>query len=93
MLLEGTGNQRLQTPHMELFIAATPEPSRLGDVLMAFLSIVFEGAPYILVGTVLSGWVFQRWGLAACLAISAALIAVAAAVSVALPRSTTHVRG
>ena len=46
-----------------------------------------------LLGTVLSGWVFQRWGLAACLAISAALIAVAAAVSVALPRSTTHVRG
>lgn len=46
-----------------------------------------------LLGTVLSGWVFQRWGLAACLAISAALIAVAAAVSVALPRSTIHVRG
>lgn len=46
-----------------------------------------------LLGTVLSGWIFQRWGLAACLTISAALIAVAAAVSVALPRSTTHVRG
>ena len=46
-----------------------------------------------LLGTVLSGWIFQRWGLAACLAISAALIVVAAAVSVALPRSTTHVRG
>lgn len=46
-----------------------------------------------LLGTVLSGWVFQRWDLAACLAISAALIVVAAAVSVALPRSTTHVRG
>ena len=45
-----------------------------------------------LLGTVLSGWVFQRWGLATCLAISAALIAVAAAVSVALPRSTMHVR-
>ncbi|MBV6499791.1 MAG: putative two-component membrane permease complex subunit SMU_747c [Prosthecobacter sp.] len=38
-----------------MFFAALPEPSRLGDVLMAFLSIVFEGAPYILVGTVLSG--------------------------------------
>ena len=46
-----------------------------------------------LLGTVLSGWIFQRWGLAACLAISAALIAVAAAVSLALPRSTMHVRG
>ena len=46
-----------------------------------------------LLGTVLSGWIFQRWSLAACLAISAALIAVEAAVSVALPRSTIHVRG
>jgi uncharacterized membrane protein YraQ (UPF0718 family) len=40
---------------MMFSLAALPEPSRLGDVLMAFLSIVFEGAPYILVGTVLSG--------------------------------------
>ena len=46
-----------------------------------------------LLGRVLSGWIFQRWSLAACLAISAALIAVAAAVSLALPRSTMHVRG
>jgi len=37
------------------FLAALPEPSRFGDVLMAFLSIVFEGAPYILLGTILSG--------------------------------------
>lgn len=38
-----------------MILAALPEPSRTGDVLMAFLSILFEGAPYILVGTVLSG--------------------------------------
>lgn len=38
-----------------MLLAALPEPSRTGDVLMAFLSILFEGAPYILVGTVLSG--------------------------------------
>lgn len=38
-----------------MFLAAQPEPSAFGDVLMAFLSIVFEGAPYILLGTVLSG--------------------------------------
>lgn len=38
-----------------MILAALPEPSRTGDVLMAFLSIVFEGAPYILVGTLLSG--------------------------------------
>ncbi len=34
-----------------------PEPSRTGDILMAFLSILFEGAPYILVGTILSGFI------------------------------------
>lgn len=39
------------------FLAALPEPSRLGDILMAFLSIVFEGAPYILVGTIFSGFI------------------------------------
>jgi hypothetical protein len=27
----------------------------MGDILMAFLSIVFEGAPYILIGTIFSG--------------------------------------
>lgn len=39
-----------------------------------------------LLGTVLSGWVFQAAGLAACLWISAAFVAVAAAISLALPR-------
>lgn len=39
------------------FLAALPEPSRLGDILMAFLSIVFEGAPYILLGTIFSGFI------------------------------------
>lgn len=34
-----------------------PDPSRTGDILMAFLSILFEGAPYILVGTILSGFI------------------------------------
>jgi len=38
-------------------LAALPAPSRMGDVLMSFLSIVFEGAPYILIGTVLSGFI------------------------------------
>ena len=32
-----------------------PDPSRLDDILRAFLSILFEGAPYIMVGTLLSG--------------------------------------
>jgi hypothetical protein len=38
-----------------MLLAALPEPSRTGDILMAFLSILFEGAPYILIGTLLSG--------------------------------------
>ncbi len=40
-----------------LAAASLPDPSRTGDILMAFLSILFEGAPYILVGTVLSGFI------------------------------------
>ncbi|HWS76753.1 MAG TPA: organoarsenical effux MFS transporter ArsJ, partial [Thermomonas sp.] len=38
-----------------------------------------------LIGTVLSGWIFQTWGLAACLAWSAGFVMVAAALSLALP--------
>ena len=41
-----------------------------------------------LLGTVLSGWVFQTWGLTACLAISALLILLAAVVSLALPTAS-----
>jgi predicted MFS family arabinose efflux permease len=39
-----------------------------------------------LLGTVLSGWVYQRWGLEACLWIASVFIAVAALVSLSLPR-------
>ena len=39
-----------------------------------------------LIGTVLSGWVFQVAGLVACLWISAAFVAAAALISTALPR-------
>ena len=39
-----------------------------------------------LLGTVLSGWVFQVWGLAACLVISSILIGLSAAVAWLLPR-------
>ncbi|MBC7657222.1 MAG: organoarsenical effux MFS transporter ArsJ [Frankiaceae bacterium] len=39
-----------------------------------------------LLGTLLSGWIFQRHGLAACLAASAVLVSLAALVSMALPR-------
>ena len=39
-----------------------------------------------LIGTILSGWLFQSSGLIACLWVSAAFIAIAAALSIALPR-------
>lgn len=39
-----------------------------------------------LLGTVLSGWVFQAYGLAACLWISSAFVALAAVISLALPK-------
>lgn len=41
-----------------------------------------------LLGTVLSGWIYQQAGMAACLVVSAVLIAAAALVSAALPRHT-----
>ncbi len=39
-----------------------------------------------LLGTVLSGWVFQHYGIAMCLAVSAGLLAAATAISVFLPK-------
>ena len=39
-----------------------------------------------LLGTLLSGWVYQTYGLASCLWISAGLVGLAAAASMALPR-------
>ena len=38
-----------------------------------------------LIGTVLSGWVFQTWGLAACLIISTLFLLTAALLSRGLP--------
>ena len=46
-----------------------------------------------LLGTVLSGWVFQQAGLGACLAISAGFVALAALISLALPRHAVPVPG
>jgi hypothetical protein len=42
-----------------------------------------------LIGTVLSGWVFQAYGIAACLWVSAGMLAVATLVSLGLPRRVT----
>ncbi len=43
-----------------------------------------------LIGTLLSGWVFQSHGLAACLWVACAFVALAALISRALPSATTH---
>ncbi len=45
-----------------------------------------------LIGTVLSGWIFQAHGIAACLLVSALFIAVTAAVSLSLPRHAVITR-
>ncbi len=43
-----------------------------------------------LLGTVLSGWLFEASGLVLCLWVSAGFIATAAAISIALPRQPVH---
>ncbi|WP_434697882.1 organoarsenical effux MFS transporter ArsJ [Pseudomonas sp. Z1-14] len=43
-----------------------------------------------LAGTLLSGWVYQGYGLAACLWISSALVLLAALISLVLPRHAAH---
>ena len=40
-----------------------------------------------LLGTVLSGWVYQTWGIGSCLWISSVLIALSALVALSLPRT------
>lgn len=39
-----------------------------------------------LLGTVLSGWIYQRWGLTACLWVSSMSLALATAISLLLPK-------
>ncbi|PVZ72062.1 organoarsenical effux MFS transporter ArsJ [Pelagibaculum spongiae] len=41
-----------------------------------------------LIGTLLSGWLFQAYGLAACLWVSSVFIAIAALISIKLPRTS-----
>jgi len=43
-----------------------------------------------LVGTLLSGWVFQSWGLEACLWLSCLFVLLAALISLGLPRHQAH---
>lgn len=43
-----------------------------------------------LLGTLLSGWVYQRWGLETCLWLSSLFVALAALISLGLPRQPGH---
>jgi predicted MFS family arabinose efflux permease len=45
-----------------------------------------------LIGTVLSGWVYQAYGLQACLWVSSAFVAMAALISMGLPREHQLIR-
>jgi predicted MFS family arabinose efflux permease len=45
-----------------------------------------------LIGTILSGWVYQSQGLPTCLIVSAAFVAAATVISLALPRAPTQVK-
>lgn len=43
-----------------------------------------------LIGTILSGWLYQEYGLAACLWVSAAFIGITSVISLGLPKQTSE---
>ena len=68
--------------HSYLIVAYAKEDGVSLDVGFYYMS----NAMGRLMGTVLSGWVYQMYGLGACLWISSAFVSLAALVSIALPR-------
>lgn len=68
--------------HSYLIVAYAKEDGVSLDVGFYYMS----NAMGRLMGTVLSGWVYQVYGLGACLWISSAFVSLAALVSIALPR-------
>jgi len=71
--------------HSYLIVAYAKEDGVSLDVGFYYMS----NALGRLAGTVLSGWVFQEYGLAACLWVSSAFVLLAALISLALPRHAT----
>jgi predicted MFS family arabinose efflux permease len=71
--------------HSYLIVAYAKEDGVSLDVGFYYMS----NALGRLAGTVLSGWVYQEYGLAACLWVSSASVLLSALISLALPR---HVR-
>lgn len=68
--------------HSYLIVAYAKDDGVSLDVGFYYMS----NAAGRLLGTVLSGWVFQLYGLGACLWVSSAFVLAAALISVALPR-------
>lgn len=68
--------------HSYLIVSYAKEDGVSLDVGFYYMS----NAAGRLVGTLLSGWVFQAFGLAACLWVSSAFVLLAAAISLGLPR-------
>jgi predicted MFS family arabinose efflux permease len=68
--------------HIFLILSYAPEDGVSLDVGFYYMA----NALGRLLGTVLSGWVYQSAGLAACLLISSGFVAAAALLSLALPR-------
>lgn len=67
--------------HSYLIVAYAKEDGVSLDVGFYYMS----NAMGRLIGTVLSGWVFQAYGLEACLWVSTLFVALAAIISLALP--------
>ena len=68
--------------HSYLIVSYAKEDGVSLDVGFYYMS----NAMGCLIGTVLSGWVYQVYGLGACLRISSAFVLLAALISMALPR-------
>ena len=68
--------------HSYLIVSYAKEDAVSLDVGFYYMS----NAMGRLIGTMLSGWVFEGWGLTACLGISSLFVALAAVLSLGLPR-------
>jgi len=79
--------------HSYLIVSYAKKDGVLLDVGFYYMS----NATGRLIGTVLSGWVYQAHGLEACLWVSSAFVCIAALISTFLPKSeqsdTTENRG
>ena len=68
--------------HSYLIVSYAREDGASLDVGFYYMS----NAMGRLIGTLLSGWLFQAWGLEACLLVSSAFVLLAAMISIRLPR-------